>query len=89
MNPLTTRQQQVLDVIAKYIDKHRRAPSIRDLGELLGIGSPNGVMAHLHALRKKGYITWQCGANRTLQLTRAARGMPLYTLEQLSRKAER
>jgi repressor LexA len=54
--PLTRRQQAMLTAIKRYIRKHKWAPTIRELGELQGIASPNGVMCHLNALENKGYI---------------------------------
>ena len=55
-DPLTDRQQEVLDTIRAFKSEHGYAPSIRDLGRLLGIRSTNGVVAHLRALAKKGAI---------------------------------
>jgi repressor LexA len=54
--PLTCRQQAMLTAIKRYIKKHKWAPTVRELGELMDIGSPNGVLCHLLALEKKGYI---------------------------------
>lgn len=54
--PLTKRQAQILRWIERYMAKHRWAPSIRDIGEGMGIASPNGVVCHLRALEAKGWI---------------------------------
>ena len=53
---LTARQQLILDFIEKIISTTGFPPSIRQIGEALGISSTNGVRAHLQALEKKGYI---------------------------------
>ena len=53
---LTARQQQILDFIEQNINTTGFPPSIRQIGEALGISSTNGVRAHLKALEKKGYI---------------------------------
>ncbi len=54
--PLTDRQRQVLD----YIDEHTRGigypPSVREIGEEIGLSSPSTVHAHLSALQEKGYL---------------------------------
>lgn len=55
-NALTEKQQQIYDFIRKYIQSHGYPPAIRDIGKHFDIVSPNGVMCHLKALQKKGYI---------------------------------
>ena len=56
MEPLTERQQLVLDCIKQYQLEHGYAPSIRDLIAATDIDSPNGIICHLKALVKKGWI---------------------------------
>ncbi|MGD9635935.1 MAG: hypothetical protein AB7G28_26445 [Pirellulales bacterium] len=52
---LTARQAKMLRQLLRcYLNGHM--PTIRALGEAMGITSPNGVMAHLRALRRKGYV---------------------------------
>ncbi len=53
---LTSKQQKILDFIGRYIQQNGYPPAIRDIGDHFGIVSPNGVMCHLKALQKKGYI---------------------------------
>ncbi len=53
---LTDRQQEMLDYIEHVVITTGFPPSIRQMGEALGISSTNGVRAHLKALEKKGYI---------------------------------
>ena len=53
---LTERQQEILDFIENVVKTTGFPPSIRQIGEALGISSTNGVRAHLKALEKKGYI---------------------------------
>ena len=57
MNGLTDRQREVLQTLWQFAKDHGRYPTIREMGDRLGIDSPNGIMIHLMALRKKGYIT--------------------------------
>lgn len=54
--PLTEKQQQIFTFIRKHIESKGFPPAIRDIGDAFGIASPNGVMCHLKALQKKGYI---------------------------------
>lgn len=53
---LTPKQQQIFDFIRGYIEENGYPPAIRDIGVAFDIVSPNGVMCHLRALQKKGYI---------------------------------
>jgi repressor LexA len=53
---LTSQQQRIYDYIRNYIQQNGYPPAIRDIGTAFGIASPNGVMCHLRALQKKGYI---------------------------------
>ena len=54
--PLTETQQRIFDFIRSYIQDNGYPPAIRDIGDAFDIKSPNGVMCHLRALQKKGYI---------------------------------
>lgn len=55
MLPLTERQEQVLQFVTSYIDNNGYPPSQREIADHLGISNP-GVMKHLEALEKKGFI---------------------------------
>ncbi len=54
--PLTDRQRQILEHIAKSIRKNGIVPSVREIGHALGMRSPSTVHQHLTALERKGYI---------------------------------
>ena len=54
--PLTSKQQQIFNYIRRHIQEKGFPPAIRDICDEFGISSPNGVMCHLKALQKKGYI---------------------------------
>ena len=53
---LTKRQEEVLGVIKGYIREHGWPPAIRDIRDILEIGSASGVLRHLNALEAKGRI---------------------------------
>ncbi len=53
---LTKRQQKVYDFIKTHIEKHGWPPTVRETMIHTGITSPNGVMCHFKALKKKGVI---------------------------------
>ena len=64
---LTKRQGTVLEVIAQHIEEVGYPPTIRELGDALGIRSTNGVNDHLKALEKKGYLTREDAKSRTMR----------------------
>lgn len=53
---LTAKQKKILDFILNTIQTQGYPPAIRDICAAFDIRSPNGVMCHLRALQKKGYI---------------------------------
>jgi repressor LexA len=57
LDPLTERQEEILKWIAQHIDLHGFQPSIREVGERFRIRSPNGVVCHLKAMERKGYLS--------------------------------
>src|ERR671931_1515858 len=54
--PLTARQRQVLEIIDTSMARQGRPPTLREIGQRLGIASTNGVRDHLQALIDKGYL---------------------------------
>jgi repressor LexA len=54
--PLTEKQNQIYAYIRKHNETKGFPPARRDISDAFGISSPNGVMCHLKALQKKGYI---------------------------------
>lgn len=65
---LTTAQQELYDWLAGYIGEHRHSPSIRQMMAAMGLRSPAPIQSRLRHLQQKGWITWQEGQARTLQL---------------------
>ncbi len=64
---LTERQREVLGFIQDRIQSWGYPPTIREIGEHLGIRSTNGVADHLKALKRKGYLTQEGMKSRTLK----------------------
>jgi repressor LexA len=65
--PLTDRQKAVLDYIGRSIEKRGYPPTLREIGEHMGIRSTNGVNDHLKALEKKGYLEREDLKSRALR----------------------
>lgn len=53
---LTERQQQVLDYIKQTVDGRGYPPSVREIGDAVGLSSPSTVHSHLNSLVKAGVI---------------------------------
>jgi repressor LexA len=76
--PLTTAQQELYDWLSDYIGSHRHSPSIRQMMQAMGLRSPAPVQSRLRHLQQKGWLTWQEGQARTLQLLGdVAAGIPV------------
>jgi repressor LexA len=65
--PLTARQKLVLDFISRSIERRGYPPTLREIGEHMGIRSTNGVNDHLKALEKKGYLEREDLKSRALR----------------------
>jgi repressor LexA len=68
MQGLTKRQEQTLDFIRRSIESRGYPPTLREIGEHMGIRSTNGVNDHLRALERKGYLTREDMKSRALKL---------------------
>lgn len=73
---LPPRQQAVVDTILEYTATHGYAPSVRDIGDALGISSENGVYEHIRALKRKGVIASSAGVARSLRVVVATTAGP-------------
>ena len=64
MPKLTSRQQQVYNFITHYLDQYGFAPTLQEIAVHLEIRGNLGVLRHLAALEKKGYIRRTSGSSR-------------------------
>src|SRR2546422_7960124 len=55
--PLTERQREVLNFIDAEVQQRGYPPSVREIGEAVGLSSSSTVHAHLAALQDKGFLT--------------------------------
>ena len=65
---LTTAQQELYDWLVAFIGDHHHSPSIRQMMQAMGLRSPAPIQSRLRHLQQKGWIKWQEGQARTLQL---------------------
>jgi repressor LexA len=68
MQGLTKRQEQTLDFIRSSIRDRGYPPTLREIGEHMGIRSTNGVNDHLRALERKGYLRREDMKSRALRV---------------------
>jgi repressor LexA len=56
-NPrLTTRQQEIWQFLVEYVDDHGYPPTVREIGDAVGLASPSTVHAHLANLERAGWL---------------------------------
>lgn len=78
MQQITTRQKQVLEIINEYIEKTGCPPTQREIAGRLGVNGTMGIMKHLKALEKKGFLSRREGSSRGIVLNMpAARAVSL------------
>ena len=79
MLKLTSRQQQVYQFIIHYLDLHGYAPTLQEIAIHLEIRGNLGVLRHLAALEKKGYIRRTAGSSRGIVILgrSSSRSLPI------------
>jgi repressor LexA len=71
MDGLTERQRAVLDVIRGFIKREGVSPTLREIGQAVGLDLKS-VAQHLDRLERKGYISRRPRESRNIRLTRQA-----------------
>ena len=76
MDVLPPRQRELLDYVAAYSDQRGIPPTLREIGEAMGIKSTNGVSDQVKALVKKGFLerVGDARTSRGIRITHQARG---------------
>tara|TARA_B100001989_G_scaffold26103_1_gene15588 strand:- start:682 stop:1302 length:621 start_codon:yes stop_codon:yes gene_type:complete len=65
---LTDAQNELYLWIKEYLKNFQHSPSIRQMMDAMGLKSPAPIQSRLKHLQEKGYISWQEGKARTLQI---------------------
>jgi repressor LexA len=73
---LTGRQQEIWTFLTRYVDEHGYPPTVREIGEAVGLASPSTVHAHLANLERAGLIKRDPTKPRALELRRDPRPEP-------------
>ena len=68
VNNLTDAQNELYKWIKNYMRDFQHSPSIRQMMQAMGLKSPAPIQSRLKHLQEKGYISWQEGKARTMQI---------------------
>ena len=73
---LTDRQRQIFDFLTTYVDEHGYPPTVREIGEAVGLASPSTVHAHLANLERAGLLKRDPTKPRAIELRREPKPLP-------------
>src|SRR5687767_1843653 len=65
---LTARQQEILQFLGTYVDEHGYPPTVREIGDAVGLASPSTVHAHLANLERVGLLRRDPTKPRAIEL---------------------
>jgi repressor LexA len=75
---LTQAQNELYGWIKEYMKNFQHSPSIRQMMKAMGLKSPAPIQSRLKHLQEKGYISWQEGKARTMQVVdELVEGVPI------------
>jgi repressor LexA len=80
---LTGRQQEIWDFLVDYVDTHGYPPTVREIGEAVGLASPSTVHAHLANLERAGLLKRDPTKPRAVELVGRERPDAPSTVERL------
>lgn len=75
MNNLTEKQNAIFEYIKEVISTRGIAPSIREIGEAVGLRSTSSVQYNLNALEEAGYIKRDSNLKRTIRIAGSAQSV--------------
>lgn len=82
MERLSKMQQRIYDYLVSSIREQGYPPSVREIGEAVGLRSPSTVHFHLKHLEEAGYIEKSAGKGRAIALTHPAQSVPARAVEE-------
>ena len=75
---LSDAQNELYEWIKSYMKDFHHSPSIRQMMQAMGLKSPAPIQSRLKHLQEKGYISWQEGKARTMQIVdEVIQGVPI------------
>ena len=76
-NTLTSRQREILDLIISTVNKRGYPPSVREIGEVVGLSSPSTVHSHLTTLAAEGFIKRDPTKPRAIEVVQQDGAIPI------------
>src|SRR3954471_4230300 len=70
---LSSRQHEILEFVNRHVDEHGYPPTVREIGQAVGLTSPSTVHAHLEKLEKAGLIRRDATKPRALEVIEGGR----------------
>ena len=97
MEPLSARQEEILNFLAHYQSEHGFPPTAREIAQHFGFHSHKAAVDHVKALERKGYLQLHPGKRRGIEITasypsfpgtipmvgRIGAGTPIFAIENL------
>ncbi|HEX9712768.1 MAG TPA: transcriptional repressor LexA [Actinomycetota bacterium] len=77
MSDLTKRQRAILDYLQQTQEERGYPPSVREIGEAVGLNSPSSVHAQLATLAERGYLRKDATRPRAIVVRMDADGVPV------------
>ncbi len=75
MNKLSEKQNAIFEYIKDVISQRGIAPSVREIGEAVGLRSTSSVQYNLNALEEAGYIKRDSNLKRTIRIAGSAQSV--------------
>ncbi len=66
---LTAKQRQILDFIKQNVSAKGYPPSVREIGQAVGLSSTSSVFSQLNEIERKGYISRDSMKTRAIEIT--------------------
>lgn len=86
---LSERQQEILDFLSDFTAKNGYPPSVREIGDAVGLSSSSTVHSHLNALEDKGYIRRDPSSARALAVIPREQSVSTPTIAEFSQRLPR
>ncbi|MCL1598434.1 MAG: helix-turn-helix domain-containing protein, partial [Actinomycetia bacterium] len=74
---LTPRQREILELIRSTVAKRGYPPSVREIGDAVGLSSPSTVHSHLSTLAAEGYIRRDPSKPRAIEIIDVDGAVPI------------
>ena len=65
---MTERQKEIFLAITRYIEKEGISPTVREIGDIIGLSSSSTVHRHIKILEDEGYIKMKKDTPRSIRI---------------------